>query len=88
MSSGSPVVLAVSPRANSMEVSTTLSVTITFDRRMMAGTENLILLHKGTIVGPEVAGTAVWSSDHTALTFRPNEQLLPKRATHFTCRPT
>jgi hypothetical protein len=73
--SGSAVVLAVAPAANSTGVSPTSSITIAFSHRMMAGMELLVVLHHGTVTGPEVAGTWAWSLDRTTLTFRPDEPL-------------
>jgi len=71
--SGSAVVLAVAPAANSTGVSPTSPIAITFNHPMMAGMELLVVLHNGTVTGPEVAGTWAWSLDRTTLTFLPNE---------------
>ena len=73
--SGSAVVLAVAPAANSSGVSPTSPIAITFNHPMMVGMELLVVLHHGTVTGPEVAGTWAWSVDRTTLTFRPNESL-------------
>lgn len=69
------VVLSVTPASNATAISTSSPITITFSRPMMAGMELLVTLHEGTIVGPPVAGTFSWSSDRTALTFAPSENL-------------
>jgi hypothetical protein len=73
--SGSAVVLAVAPAANSTGVSPTSPITVTFNHPMMVGMELLVILHNGTVTGPEVAGTWEWSPDRATLTFLPNESL-------------
>ena len=78
---GSALVLAVAPTANSTGVSPTSPITITFNHRMMIGMELLVVLHTGTVTGPEVAGTWAWSPDRATLTFFPNESLV-SRTTH------
>lgn len=49
-----PVVLAVTPAANSTSVDPSSPITIAFNRPMMVGMEMLIILHDGTAVGPQV----------------------------------
>jgi hypothetical protein len=45
---------------------------------MMVGMELLVILHEGTVLGPQVAGSFSWSSDRTTLTFAPAEALESK----------
>jgi hypothetical protein len=61
---------AVSP-ANGATVATTAVVSITFSRAMMQGMETLIVLHEGSVTGPVVSGSAVWSEDRRTMTFSP-----------------
>ena len=72
---GSPVVLAIAPAANSTGVNATSPIVITFNHPMMTGMELLVMLHKGTVTGPQVAVTASWSLDRTILTVTPNAPL-------------
>ena len=73
-----PVVLGVTPAANSTSVDPSSPITIAFNRPMMVGMEMLIILHEGTAVGPQVPGSASWSTDRTVLTFMPAGALRSK----------
>jgi hypothetical protein len=75
VSSDSPVVLAIAPAANSTGVNPASPIVITFNHRMMTGMELLVMLHKGTVAGPQVAVAASWSPDRTILTVTPNAPL-------------
>jgi Big-like domain-containing protein len=77
----STVVLSVVPLGNATGVSPSSPVTITFSHPMMAGMDQLVMLHEGTVVGPVIPGTASWSLDRTSLTFVPAEIL--KSATMY-----
>jgi hypothetical protein len=67
--------LSVSPAAASVGVSVSSSVILTFSSPMMAGMEARVMLHEGSVTGPEVAGFASWTSGRTVLTFTPSAPL-------------
>lgn len=73
-----PTVLAVSPVGGTIGVDPTKPVVINFSHPMMTGMEMLVVLHEGTVTGPQVAGSSVWSSDRTVLTFTPSAALKAK----------
>ena len=72
-----PTVLSVAPASASVGVNAAASVTVTFNRSMMAGMETRVVLHQGTITGPAVAASASWSIDRTVLTLTPSAMLTP-----------
>ncbi len=73
-----PTVVAVSPASGTIGVDPTKPVAINFSHQMMTGMEMLVVLHEGTVTGPQVAGSSVWSSDRTVLTFTPSAALKAK----------
>lgn len=75
-----PTVLAVSPVSGTIGVDPTKPVVINFSHQMMTGMEMLVVLHEGTVTGPQVAGSSVWSSDRAVLTFTPSAPLKAKTA--------
>lgn len=77
-----PTVLSVTPASATTGVDPTKPVTITFSLSMMTGMEMLVVLHEGSVTGPQVAGTANWSADRSALTFTPSAPLKAK-TTYF-----
>lgn len=70
-----PTVVAVSPANGTIAADPTKPVMVTFSYQMMTGMEMLVVLHEGTVTGPQVAGSSVWSSDRTVLTFTPSAAL-------------
>jgi len=70
-----PTVLRIVPANATIGVDPTKPVTITFNYPMMTGMEMLVVLHEGTVTGPQVAGTSAWSGDRTVLTFTPSTTL-------------
>lgn len=78
-SSPDPVyLLAVSPTAASIGVSTSSSIVMTFSRPMMAGMEARFVVHEGSVTGPAVVGAASWSVNRTVLTFVPSAAFKPR----------
>ena len=73
-----PVVLSIRPASNATSVDPSSPITITFNRPMMVGMELLIILHQGTVAGPQVPGSFSWSPDRTTLTFVSAEALKSK----------
>lgn len=72
-----PVVTTTIPRGGATAVDPASPVTVVFGAPMMSGMEALVMLHEGSVTGPEVGGTAVWSADRTTLTFTPSAPLKP-----------
>ncbi len=70
-----PAVASLSPAANATAVSTSTSVTLNFTGSMMTGMEMLVVVHEGSVTGPQVMGTASWSSDRKTMTFTPSAPL-------------
>ena len=54
---------------------------ISFSHPMMAGMEFLVMVHDGSVLGPQVPGTSSWSFNHAVLTFVP-AQLLKSKTTY------
>lgn len=73
-----PVVLSVIPASNAANVNPSSRITIAFNHPMMVGMELLVILHEGTVAGPQVPGSFTWSPDRTTLTFAPAEALKSK----------
>lgn len=71
--------LRMLPASATTDVDPTKSVTITFSHPIMTGMEMLVVLHEGTVTGPQVAGTSRWSANRTVLTFTPSATLKAKR---------
>ena len=70
-----PTLVRITPASATTNVDPTSPVTITFSHPMMTGVEMLVVLHEGTVTGPQVAGTPRWSADRTVLTFTPSATL-------------
>ncbi len=75
-----PAVLSVLPAAGTIGADPTRPIALTFSMPMMTGMEMLVIVHEGTVTGPQVAGTTAWSADRTILTFTPSAQLKAKTA--------
>jgi len=73
-----PTVLSIVPASATTGVDPTKPVTISFSHPMLTGMEMLVVLHEGTVTGPQVAGTSGWSADRTVLTFTPSAALKAK----------
>lgn len=71
-------VLSLAPAASATSVDPNAPIRIVFTHPMMLGMEALVVLHKSSVTGAAVAGTAAWSSDRTTLTFTPAQPLEPK----------
>lgn len=65
------VVRSVVPSGGATGVNPAAPITVTFSHPMMQGMEMLVVLHEGSVSGAEVAGSSMWSSDRTQLTFTP-----------------
>ena len=76
----SAVVLSVVPANTAMNVNPAGPITLSFNHGMMTGMELLVMLHEGTVTGPQVAGSATWSADRRTLTFTPAALLESKAA--------
>ena len=70
-----PVVLSVTPASNAASVNPSSPIIIAFNHSMMVGMELLVILHEGSVAGPQVPGSSSWSPDRTTLTFVPAEAL-------------
>ena len=68
-------VSSVTPAGGSSGVDPAAPVTIAFSRPMMAGMELLMLLHEGSVSGPQVVSAATWSADRMQLTLVPTQAL-------------
>ena len=73
--SGPLLVRNVIPASGATNVDRRAPITISFSSGMMTGMEKLVVLHEGSVTGPAVAGTAMWSIDRTTLTFTPANPL-------------
>ena len=76
------VVASVVPAGGSVAVPTGTTVMVTFSSSMRSSMQMYAALHEGTVNGPVVAGTWMWSTDSTRLTFTPAMSLKP--ATGYT----
>ena len=74
----SAVVLSVVPANNATNVNPAGPMTLSFNHAMMTGMEFLVVLHEGSVTGPQVAGSAAWSADHRTLTLTPVAPLKSK----------
>lgn len=79
--SAGPLVTTTIPRGGAIAVDPTAPITVVFGAPMMPGMEALVMLHEGSVTGPQVGGTATWSPDRTTLTFTPSAPL--KSATNY-----
>jgi Bacterial Ig-like domain len=69
---------AVVPAGGAVGVDAGTVVTVTFTHSMMVGMEDYMVLHKGDVTGPLVAGTWSWSADRLQAIFHPSSPLEPK----------
>lgn len=69
------VVASVMPTGGSSGVPTGASMTVTFSGPMQGGMEMYAVLHQGSVTGPAVPGSWMWSADRTQLTFTPTMPL-------------
>jgi Big-like domain-containing protein len=74
----SAVVLSVVPANNATNVSPAGPITLAFNHSMMTGMEFLVAVHEGSVSGPQIAGSALWSADRRTLTFTPAAPLKSK----------
>jgi Big-like domain-containing protein len=74
------VVASVVPAGGSVAVPTGSPVMVTFSNPMQMGMQTYAALHMGSVSGPVVAGTWMWSGDRTRLTFTPTMPLQPHTA--------
>lgn len=75
LSATSVAVSSVTPAGGTTGVDPAAPVTIAFSRPMMAGMELLVLLHEGSVTGPQVVSAATWSADRMQLTLVPSQTL-------------
>lgn len=76
-----PTLASIQPANATAGVATTAPVVLHFSKAMMSGMEMLVVMHEGTVTGPVIATTAMWSTDRTTLTMTPQAAL--KRATTY-----
>jgi hypothetical protein len=77
-SADAPAVVSIRPSASTTGVDPSLPITITFSMSMMPGAEMLVVVHEGSVTGPQVAGTSAWSADRKVMTFTPAAMLKAK----------
>lgn len=65
----------VIPAGGSTGVDPSAPIVVEFTHGMMAGMEQYIALHEGTVAGPTVAGTWTWNPERTRATFTPSASL-------------
>ena len=75
---GAPALAGLTPAAGTTGVDPARPITINFTMSMMTGMEMLVIVHEGSVTGLQVAGTSVWSTDRTTLTFTPAAPLKAK----------
>ena len=73
-----PAALGVLPAALATGVSPTTPIVITFNMSMMSGMEMLVVVHEGSVTGPQVTSAASWSGDRRVLTITPAATLKAK----------
>ena len=78
LAADTPAVLSVLPAAATSGVDPTKPITITFNMSMLSGMELLVVVHEGSVTGPQVTGTSTWSADRRVLTFTPAATLKAK----------
>ena len=72
---GRTAVASVVPAGGTTGVSTGASMTVTFSGPMRGGMEMYAALHQGSVTGPVVPGSWMWSADRMQLTFTPTMPL-------------
>ena len=70
-----PVALSVLPAAATTSVDPAKPITITFSMSMMSGMEMLVVVHEGSVTGPQVPVSSSWSTDRRVLTIAPSTML-------------
>ena len=73
-----PIALSVLPAAATTGVDPTRPITITFSMSMMSGMEMLVVVHEGSVNGPQVTVSSSWSPDRRVLTITPSVMLKAK----------
>ena len=66
-----PIALSVLPAAATTGVDPTRPITITFNMSMISGMEMLVVVHEGSVNGPQITVTSSWSPDRRVLTITP-----------------
>lgn len=74
--------MSVSPPGGAVGVATTPDIVLTFTQPLMAGMEQYLALHQGTVSGPAIPMNCIWSDGQRTLTCRPGQRLAP--ATSYT----
>src|SRR5512135_1379404 len=69
------VVASVTPAGGSVAVPTNVTMTVTFSGPMRSGMEMYAAVHQGSVTGPVVPGSWMWSADHMQLMFTPTMPL-------------
>lgn len=78
LATDAPTALSVLPAAAATGVDPTKPIVITFNMAMMSGMEMLVVVHEGSVTGPQVTGTPSWSADRRVLTITPATTLKAK----------
>ena len=73
-----PAALSVLPAASATGVGVTTPIVVTFNMSMMSGMEMLVVVHEGSVAGPQVTGSSSWSADRHVLTVMPATTLKSK----------
>lgn len=73
-----PILLSVLPASATTGVDPAKPIVVTFNMAMMSGMEMLVVVHEGSVTGPQVVGSAAWSTDRRTLTFTPTAMLKTK----------
>jgi hypothetical protein len=68
-------VVSVVPTGGTTGVDPSAAIVVIFSHAMQSGMEQYAALHEGDVRGPVVAGTWMWSTDRTELTFTPAQPL-------------
>lgn len=76
-----PSLANIQPANATAGVAASAPIVLHFSKAMMSGMEMLVVLHEGTVTGPVVATTTMWSSDRTTLTMTPQSAM--KRTTTY-----
>jgi len=66
-----PAALSVLPAASATGIGVTTPIVVTFNMSMMSGMEMLVVVHEGSVTGPQVTGSSNWSADRQVLTITP-----------------
>ena len=74
-SSLSTQLVSVSPRGGAVGVSTTPDIVLSFNHAMMAGMEQYLALHLGTVTGPTIPMSCSWSDGRKTLSCHPGQPL-------------